>query len=690
MPPKFRAGIVGAGYVSAYHLRAVQSLGFAEVVGIADHDRERAEKTAQQFHVPAVYGSLEEMKAARPDVIHILTPPASHCALTLQALDMGCHVFVEKPMAETAGDCDRMIARAREKGLILSVNHSARMDPIVLRALEMVRKGACGTVLSVDFFRSSDYQPYAGGPRIPPQFQKGSYPFQDLGVHGLYLLEAFLGPIRNADVRYYASGLQPNLFFDEWRAQVECERGPGQMYISWNVKPMQNELVIHGTKGVLYVDCYLQTLRLRKTYPAPKPVQRIVGAWSTSLSELMSVTGNAVRFVTKRLLPSPGIHVSVRRFYEALRDGAAPPVPAEEGRRIVALMQEVSEKADTEKIQRLQEAEPARPPKILVTGSNGFLGGALLKRLRERGEPIRLLLRRPTERYAGDPNIQVVYGDLGDPAAVERAVAGVDVVFHAGATMKGGSEDFESGTVWGAKNMVEACLRHGVRRLVYVSSMSVLDQAGHKPGTPVYEKSPAEPYPEKRGAYTQTKLVAERIVVEAVREHGLPAVLLRPGQIFGPGAEKVAPSGALGLGGKWVIVGSGDLPLPLVYVDDVVDALLLAESAGAPGEIFQLVDGTTVTQKEYAAAARQKFGDQLRVQYFPKALLMTLAFGVEVLEKILKRPLPLSRYRVRSLRPLWPCDCSAAESRLGWKPRVGTHEGLRRTYGVSSVLNDKA
>jgi len=676
----FRIGIVGAGYVSAYHLRAVRSLGFAELAGIADLDQERAHKMAQEFGVPAVYKTLAEMAAAKPDVVHILTPPGTHCALTLQALEMGCHVFVEKPMAETAADCDRMIAKAREKGLVLSVNHSARMDPIVLRALEMVRSGACGTVMGVDFFRSSDYQAYAGGPHIPPQYRKGSYPIQDLGVHGLYLLEAFLGEIRQADIRYYSSGRNPNLFFDEWRALVECQGGPGQMYISWNVQPMQNGLVIHGTKGVMSVDCYLQTLVLRKTYPAPKPIQRILGEIATSLGLLTKVTANTVRFVTKRLLPSPGIHVSVVKFYEALRDGVAPPVPAEEGRRIVALLQEVSEKADADKAARLRESTPVRPPKILLTGSNGFLGGKLLKRLLEKGEPLRLLVRRPTKEFDGNPNVHLVYGDLGDPAAVDRAVDGVDVVYHVGAAMKGGPMEFECGTVWGTKNMVASCQKHGVKRLVYVSSMSVLDQAGHRRGALVQEASPTEPHPEKRGAYTQTKLAAERMVLEAAQQSGLSAVILRPGQIFGPGAEKVPPSGTIGLGGRWVIVGSGNLPLPLVYVDDVVDALLLAEHAGAPGEIFQLVDQETVTQKEYAAAAKTKLGSALRVQFMPKLVLMTLAVGVEILEKLLKRPLPLSRYRVRSLRPLWPCDGSAAEKRLGWKPRVGVREGLRRTY----------
>src|SRR5437899_748897 len=159
---KTRVGLVGAGYVSAYHARALRSLPFIEIIGIADLDKERAGKIAQEFAIPRVYPSLEAMSETRPDVIHILTPPGSHAALAIQAMEMGCHVFVEKPMAETVADCDRMIACARERGLVLSINHSARLDPIVLQALDLIRDGACGQVLAVDFLRSSDYMPYSG------------------------------------------------------------------------------------------------------------------------------------------------------------------------------------------------------------------------------------------------------------------------------------------------------------------------------------------------------------------------------------------------------------------------------------------------------------------------------------------------------------------------------------------------
>jgi nucleoside-diphosphate-sugar epimerase len=284
-----------------------------------------------------------------------------------------------------------------------------------------------------------------------------------------------------------------------------------------------------------------------------------------------------VRFATGKLKPSPGIHVSVVKFHEALRDkGESPPVPAEEGRRVIALLEDVSRRADDDKRAYLAEPNQSLRPRILVTGANGFLGQALVKRLRqEMREPLRCWCAGRRRSLPPD-DLQLVYGDLGNPAVVDRAMEGIEIVFHVGAATKGGPFEFESGTIWGTRNVIDACERHGVRRLVYVSSMSVLDHAGHRAGVPVNESSPYEPFPQQRGLYTQTKLEAEKMVLAAAAAGRMRAVVLRPGQIYGPGAEKFPPSGTIGIAGRWLVVGSGNHHVPLVYIDNVVDALMLA------------------------------------------------------------------------------------------------------------------
>jgi predicted dehydrogenase/nucleoside-diphosphate-sugar epimerase len=683
---KIRAGIVGAGYVANHHARAIRDLPFVELVGVTDQDPERARLLGAKFNCP-VFGNLAEMKAASPEVIHVLTPPASHRALTIEGLQMGCHVFVEKPMAESSAECDEMIAEAKRAGRILSVNHSARFDPVVLEAAELVKSGKLGDILAVHFIRSSDYPPYAGGP-LPAPYRQGSYPFRDLGVHGLYLIELFLGPTKDLRVRSYQTGRDPLLTFDEWRAEVDCRDGTGYMFLSWNSRPIQNELLIHGTRGVVHVDCFLQTCELSGTMPGPKQIGMIISGTRNAIRKSFSVPWSLVRFASGKLKPSPGIYRGVQDFYRALEEHKPIPVPAEEGRDAIAWIEKGSQSADLEKAAILrQQASPKREPaRILVTGGGGFLGSALVAQLRESGEPIRLLLRRPPEAgSAADPQrqgapVSIVYGSLGQPEIVDAAMEGIEVVYHVGAAMKGGLAEFEQGTIWGTRNVIEACLKHGVKRLVYVSSMSVMDHAGHVTGDPVKEDSRQEPFPDRRGAYTQTKLEAEHTVLKAMTERGLPAVVIRPGQIFGPGAEKVTPNGVIGIAGRWIVAGGGSRKLPLVYRDDVVDGLIAAATRDeALGQVVNLVDTTPVDQNEYLKRCRPALG-KTPVIKAPVFLLMMAAYMIELLGKVLKRNVPLSRYKIRSLKPLYPFDVSRAEKVLGWKPRVGVHKGLERTF----------
>lgn len=680
---RLRVAIVGAGYVAGHHLAALKRLGFVDIVGICDTNLAAAVALAARFGGTAAT-RLADLAHLAPEVVHVLTPPASHAALAIEALEMGCSVLVEKPMADSVADCEAMVAKAREKNLLLGVNHSDLFDPVIMKALEVVRSGRIGELVSVDIVRNSDYPAYAGGP-LPAMVTQGSYPFRDLGVHGLYTLEAFLGPLDALEVQYRTSGSDPNLKFGDWQARAIGRGGVGRLLLSWTARPMENRLFVRGTKGLVEVDRFLQTCRVHRVLPGPKFIGIVANAWLGKAADMLRIPWNVVRFATGLLRPSPGIQRGVEQFALAALDKTAPPFDAEDALRVARLLEPACAEPDRLRMQELEARyQTLEPIDALVTGAGGFLGRALVAALRARGQRVRVLVRRPVRAYVEDPGVQLVVGDLGDPRIVGHAVAGADTVYHVGAAMRGGPREFEAGTVWGTRNVIAACREHGCRRLVYVSSLSVLDHAGRDPAVAVNETSAYEPQPGLRGAYTRTKLVAEQLVVDAARA-GLPAVVIRPGQIFGPGAERVTPNGVVALAGYWIAVGDGAQTIPLVYLDDVVDALLLAADApDAVGAIANVVDPQPVTQADYLARCRNKLGD-LRVFRLPTGIFMALGTGVELLGRLLRREVPLSRYRVRSLRPLANFDGTAASRRLGWKPRIGVQRGLDLTFGAPPV-----
>lgn len=678
---RLRVVVLGAGYVARHHLAALRALEFVDLVGLVDVDLSAARALASEFRVPAVAATLAEIAGQKPDAAYVLTPPATHCSLALEALGLGCHVFVEKPMAESARECDLMIEAAANRGLVLSVNHSDRFDPKVLRALELVNAGICGEPLALDILRSSEYPAYGGGP-LPAMVSQGSYPFRDLGTHGLYLIEAFLGRIAALEVTYRASGRNPNLRFDEWFATARCERGVGRLQISWNVRPMQSRIILQGTRGVVEVDRFLQTCRVSKALPGPKFIGTVLVGFKNAVKESFEIPLNVLRFATGSLKPSPGIRIGSAAFARAIHEGTAPPVSAEEGRRVVAMLEASCRDADEQRTADLAaRLQPLGPVPVLITGAAGFLGSALVRRLRENGSEVRVLVRRPVPWMQDDRGIQVVVGDLGDPLVVSHVVEGVNAVYHVGAAMRGDAREFAAGTVWGTKNIVAACVKSRIGRLVYVSSLSVLDHAGRDPRVEVTERSTLEPHPELRGSYTQTKLEAERIVADAVRNDGLQAVIIRPGQIFGPGAEHVAPNGVVALAGRWIAVGPGRQTIPLVFVDDAVDALLLAaRKANVVGRSFHVVDPGRWRQDRYLSSVAEGAARAPKVHRVPTAVFLCLAAGVELLGAILRRAVPLTRYRVRSLRPLANFNLDATRRDLGWEPRVGVEAGLARTF----------
>jgi len=669
--PRFKVGMVGAGNICEFHIYAVKAVPeLVELVGVADLDPARAAATAEK-HGTRAFGSLDELVAAGANVIHVLTPPAAHVPVALAALEKGCHVLIEKPISEDETEGKKIGELARARGLVATVNHSLLYDPQVKKALDAVKAGALGQVVSVDILRGSEYPPYEGGP-LPPWYRSAGYPFRDLGIHCLYLIQELLGPIEEIEGDWRSLGGDPNLAFDEWRALVRCKRGLGEFQLTWNVKPMQSQLIIHGTKGVLRVDLFAMFHGKRASTPLPKAAERLINAFADSIQPLIDVPVNVLKFVRKEIQAYQGLRDLVADFYRRLDAGQPPPVDVDDAVAIIPFIEEVARGAEADHEANLARFKTSPTVPFVVTGASGSVGSAVLRRLVAEGKKVRAFVRRiPAQPMAG---VEYCFGNLGDPEAVDRAIAGAEIVIHCGASMKGGWPEHLGGTVVGTDNVIASCEKHGVKQLVHISSMSVVDWAGSAGKGAVAEDAALEPRADERGAYTRAKLEAEKAVVAAAAA-GLPCVILRPGQIFGGGIPLVNGAVARRAGGRWLILGDGKLELPLVYIDDVVDAIMASiDKQLIGGEVIQIIDGEHLTQTDVLQLA----GGGAKVIKVPRPVVFALGKLSELPLGALGRPSPVALYRLQSALARLHYESDRAKDLLGWRPRVGVREGIRR------------
>jgi 2-alkyl-3-oxoalkanoate reductase len=229
--------------------------------------------------------------------------------------------------------------------------------------------------------------------------------------------------------------------------------------------------------------------------------------------------------------------------------------------------------------------------------------------------------------------------------------------------------------------VIDACKKHGVKQLVHISSMSVVDWAGSVGPTPVSESANLEPRPDERGAYTRAKLEAERLVSQAAAQ-GLPCVILRPGQIFGGGIPLINGAVARNAGSRWLVLGDGKLELPLVYIDDVVDSIINAvDKRLTKGEVIQIIDPEHLTQEQVLSLA----GGSKPILRVPRAIVFALGKLSEKPLGMLGKQSPVAKYRLESALARLHYESKRAEQLLDWKPRVGVREGIRRVSAADGA-----
>lgn len=320
--------------------------------------------------------------------------------------------------------------------------------------------------------------------------------------------------------------------------------------------------------------------------------------------------------------------------------------------------------------------------KALVTGGGGFLGGAIVRRLVERGWPVRTFQRGHYQQL-DELGVEQIRGDISDTEAVSGVVDGCDIVFHVAAKVDpwGAYQPFHRTNVVGTENVLAAMRSRGVPKLVYTSTPSVVHSGGDLAGV-----DESEPYPEHfEAAYPQTKAMAEMAVL-AANDHELLTVVLRPRLIWGPEDTNLVPQlVARARAGQLRFVGDGSNLVDTVYIDNAVDAHLLAADclepgASCAGRPYFISNGEPWPLKNVINGILGAAGLPPEERSVPlKAALVAGAVFENIYKVFPTRGGPrMSRFVARNFATAHWFDISAARRDLGYEPRISIEEGLAR------------
>jgi nucleoside-diphosphate-sugar epimerase len=332
--------------------------------------------------------------------------------------------------------------------------------------------------------------------------------------------------------------------------------------------------------------------------------------------------------------------------------------------------------------------------RILVTGSNGFLGARVVAALLERGYRNLRCFVRPSSQltrlqaviahHDAGREVEFAAGDLLSPADCRKGAESVAVVCHLAAGFDKAFAGAFMNSALATRNLIEAFLECGQpKRFVNVSSFAVYSNLKMPRHALLDETCPVEDAPQERyDAYGFGKLKQEELVRHYGATRGLPSVILRPGTIFGPGKREL--SGRIGVDtfGFMIHIGGGNR-LPLTYVDNCAEAVVLAAlRPGVDGEIFNVVDDDVLTSRQFLQAWRRRCGKRFSLP-LPYFLAWWLCCLWEDFSRRRKGQLPPAfnrrrcaaewkgnRYTNRRLK-----EC------LGWRPRVGLDEAMAAFLG---------
>jgi predicted dehydrogenase len=333
-------GVIGTGLIATLkHLPAWQKAeqkGLAKPVALCDVDPARAREVAAKFGIPKFYGSTKEMYAAEKlDMVDVCTPPKTHAKLAIEAAAAGAHVLLEKPMATSLGECDEIMAAAQKHDRRVCLAHSDLFYPSFLKAREMVEQGVIGTFRGMRIFLATPVD-YITSKADHWAHKLPGGVLGETGPHVVYMTLAFIKRIQK--VQIHAQKLLPEYPWSPWedyRITLVGERATSSIALTYTTKQWAAQVELWGDEGLLRADLESQAVvHYERDALEPKKVATSVLREAAGMIATAAAAG--FDLATKRYLTTHDM--LVQKFADSVVRGAPPPVPPEEGRESIRVL----------------------------------------------------------------------------------------------------------------------------------------------------------------------------------------------------------------------------------------------------------------------------------------------------------------------------------------------------------------
>jgi predicted dehydrogenase/nucleoside-diphosphate-sugar epimerase len=683
-----RIGIVGCGRVAAHHLRFISQIPGVTIAGLADQNERAAHELGERYKVNEVHGSLEAMLGrADVDILHVLTPPFHHYAQTLTAIQHGAHVLIEKPVTFQADETEELYRQAAAQGVLLCPDFIQLFHPVFLKARAIVDSGQLGRVIHVEACISEglDSPEVREARGLHWSFQLPGGVMHNLITHPLYLALYFLGTPEALTVKPRSLGVLPQGLTDHIEALIETARGSAYVVVSHAMRSRPSYYVnVFCENGVVSVNFDTSTLLVNKPGTMPRSLERASANFMQATKLCASGIKNISDFVRGRLVPYQGLQELLPQFYAAVRNRTEPPISPQLAKAVVRAEEEIFSRAGKLHLdlhrRRGRRTRGRRTEQVLVTGAAGYLGSEVVRLLVKEGYAVRAIVRPLSNiQELEDLGVEIFFGDVRDPEFLLQAAEGMDIVVHAAAGLRGSTQHIVDSCVIGTQNVADVARKAKLRRVIYISSMSVYDFWNMKKGEVITENSPLDDHPEFRGAYSLAKRKAEDIALNELRAGNPSWTILRPSVIVGRKKDPLGPIDSFRIGNTIVCMSPPKKTLRLIHVEDVAETIVrVLRDAATQGKIFVASSPENLRLEEYirVCVRGRSPGEKLRVVHIPSWFATLGVASLMLLRKVTGKGPSMNLRRLAPVYRELGVSSDVLKTALNWEPPQGLLERL--------------